>query len=353
LFGRRTRWVVGLVLVAALAIPVARAAVKQVNGFSARPATASIADTRNRLTDPSSNGRVEYWRAALDAFDEAPLKGTGAGTYQLAWWLHRTVPLTVTQAHSLYFQSLGEVGLIGLALLLAGLAPLFAMLVRRMRGSDQALGAALVACAGGWALHAGFDWDWQVPAVTFWLFALGGIALSRRPAPAGERRPLRVPVRATLGVVLVAAAGFPALVAVSQSKLDSALNAYERGDCSAAVDAARSARAAMPLRPEPRALLGYCAARGRHWAEAVGDLRAAVSRDPADWEDRYGLAVVLAADGRDPRPAAAAAQLLDPLEPAVQQAVTVFARPDPQTWKRRALEARLFVNGLDYPPLAG
>jgi hypothetical protein len=353
LSGRRARWAVAVAVAAVLAVPVVIAVVHQVNGFSARPSSSSLSDTRNRLTDPSSNGRVDYWRAALDAFGAAPIHGTGAGTYQLEWWRHRPVPATVTQAHSLYLQALGEVGLVGLALLLAGLAPMFRALVRRMRGADRAPVAALVACAGGWALHAAFDWDWQVPAVTLWLFAVGGIALARAPRPDGAGRSLGVAPRAVVGVLLICAAGFPALVAVSQSKLDDALNAYDRGDCPAAADAARTARAAMAPRAEPRAVLGWCAARSGHWAEAEADLRAAVSRDPQDWEDRYDLAVVLAAEGRDPRPDAAAAARLDPLEPAVRQAVAAFAAPDPATWKRRALEARLFVDGLDYPPLAG
>lgn len=350
---RRTRWILALVCAAVVAVPVIRAVAHQVDGFSARPSAAALADTRERLSDPSSNGRVEYWRAALDGFRESPLNGTGAGTYQLDWWRYREVAQTVTEAHSLYLQALGETGIVGLVLVAAALVPLLVALVSRLGGPQRPLVAALVACAAGWLIHAALDWDWQLGAVTLWLFALGGIALARSPDATPTRPPLRLAARAALGAGLIVAAGVPALAAVSQSKLDSGLNAYDRGDCFAAVDAARTARAALPPRAEPRMLLGWCATRGGHAAEAIGDLRAAVARASADWETHYDLAVVLAANGRDPRAEAAAARRLNPLEPAVQQLVGSFSGSDPRTWKRPALGASLFMNGLPYPPLGG
>jgi hypothetical protein len=351
LASRRTRWVLALALAAVIALPVARAVVHQVSGFSARPSAAALADTRNRLSDPSSNGRVQYWRAAFDGFRRAPIKGTGAGTYQFDWWRYRSVPQTVTEAHSLYLQALGETGIIGLILILAALLPLLAGLVTRLRGPQRPIVGGLVACLAGWLIHAGLDWDWQMAAVTLWLFAVAGLALARPAAPP-RRNPLGVVARAALGMLLIAAASVPALAAVSQDKLDTALDAWDRGDCSAAVDAARVARAALPPRAEPRMVLGWCASRGGHAAEAIGDLRAAVARSGADWETHYSLALVLAANGRDPRAQIADARRLDPLEPAVEQLASAFGS-DPRTWKRPALGASLFLNGLSYPPLGG
>src|SRR3954452_23104571 len=46
-------------------------------------------DLRARLVDPSSNGRTDHWRAAFDAFSAHPIRGTGAGTYEFTWDLHR------------------------------------------------------------------------------------------------------------------------------------------------------------------------------------------------------------------------------------------------------------------------
>ena len=41
--------------------------------------------TRQRLTDPSNNGRLANWKVALREFRGSALHGDGAGTYALAW----------------------------------------------------------------------------------------------------------------------------------------------------------------------------------------------------------------------------------------------------------------------------
>jgi hypothetical protein len=251
----------------------------------------------------------------------------------------------------LYLQALGETGIVGFVLLLAGLVAMLVALVRRLGGPQRPFVAALVACAAGWLIPAGLDWDWQVAAVTLWLFSVGGIAVARAAEEAPARRPIGLVARAAIGVVLIATAGVPALVAISQSEVDSALDAYASSDCAAAADAARSARAALPPRAEPRMTLGWCASRRGHARQAIADLRSAVDRADGDWETHYGLAIVLAADGQDPRAEVAAAARLNPREPTIQQAASAFAAT--RAWKRPALRASLFVNGLPYPPLGG
>ena len=54
----------------------------QYDAFVHAKPVSSAADLRVRLTDPSSNGRIEHWRVAMDAFDAQPLHGSGAGTYE-------------------------------------------------------------------------------------------------------------------------------------------------------------------------------------------------------------------------------------------------------------------------------
>lgn len=74
----------------------------------------------------------------------------------------------------------------------------------RLGGPDRTLYAALFAAGLAWALHAGVDWDWQMPAVTLWVFALGGAALAA-PARAPRIRfspPLAL--RAAIGAALTA-----------------------------------------------------------------------------------------------------------------------------------------------------
>src|SRR5207248_3711639 len=73
---------------------------------------------RNRLTDPSNNGRLDNWTVAWRQFKSAPVVGHGAGTYQDAWARYRPNDHQVLDAHSLYLETLDELGVVGLVLLL-------------------------------------------------------------------------------------------------------------------------------------------------------------------------------------------------------------------------------------------
>ena len=304
-------------------------------------------DLRDRLTDPGNNGRLDQWRVTLDAFRDQPLRGVGAGTYALEWDRRRPQPYQVEDAHSLYAEMLGELGIVGL--LLAGAAVLLVLggFLARARGEERVVGGALFGAGLAWALHAGIDWDWEMPAVTFWLFAAGGLALAAPPAaqgdapaaraPAGRRRPSgRLLV--ALGCLLLAV--LPATVYLSEGPLREAARAFARGDCASAVDRSLDSISALGIRPEPFILLGYCDVRLGQRELAVRALRNAVRRDPGNWEGHYGLALVRAAAGRDPRPQLRAARRLNPLEPLVEETRRLLG-DDPRAWERRAQRARL------------
>jgi tetratricopeptide (TPR) repeat protein len=257
----------------------------------------------------------------------------------------------VVHAHSLYLEALSDLGVVGLVLVLASLAAPLAGLARRIEGPDRVAAGALLAAALAWTAHAALDWDWQVPAVTAWLFAAGGAALAR---PAPERgRSLPLLARGGLGAALLVLAAGPALIAVSERQTGKALAAYDAGDCVRAAAAARTANRALALRAEPSAVLGLCATRDGRYGTAIADMRTAHARDPESWEYWYGLAILRAAAGGDPRPDLAAALRLDPREPALQAAAVSFSAADPLTWKRGAASAPLSIDGLDYPPLGG
>ena len=87
--------------------------------------------------------------------------------------------------HSLYLETLSELGLVGgllLVLTLGGI--LVGAGGMRAGGHGRALWSALFIAGCVWALHAAQDWVWELPAVTAWLFAAGGIALARPPGRA-------------------------------------------------------------------------------------------------------------------------------------------------------------------------
>ena len=70
-------------------------------------------------------------------------------------------------------------------------------------------------------------------------------------------------------------------------------------------------------------------------------IRSALDRDPNSWQLQYGLALVTAADGKNPRPAARRAHRLNPRSGMIQDALEAFRTNDPRKWRRRALRARL------------
>jgi O-antigen ligase len=123
--------------------------------------------------------RFKYWKVGLEnGFAEHPVEGTGAGGFGVIWLQHRDVRERVKVAHSLYVETLAELGIVGfafLALFFAGVA--MAAARARVPGAT----AAFVV----FAVHAAIDWDWEMPALTLVAIALAGlIVASAEEAPA-------------------------------------------------------------------------------------------------------------------------------------------------------------------------
>jgi O-antigen ligase len=134
--------------------------------------------------------RGEYWRIALGSFADHPVAGVGTGGFHVELWRERDDDQFAYDAHSLYLETLAELGLVGALLLLAFGFSLAGGLARRARAAP---GDPLLAAAGGvlaaYAVHAGLDWDWEVPAVTLVALLLAAAAIQRpeTPGPSGPR----------------------------------------------------------------------------------------------------------------------------------------------------------------------
>ena len=336
-----------LALVAVAAVLVAAGAPayaeRQYDGFVQGRQLKDRDDLRARLTNPANNGRLDHWNVALDAYRADRIKGAGAGTYQLLWARDRPYRFTVVDGHSLYIEVLGELGLVGFLALVAALLTLLGGLARRALRHDgrRPLYAAVLAVTVAWAVHAGVDWDWEMPAVTLWVLCLAALGTGARR---GKRRlavDLRGTARVAIALGVLALAVTPLLLMRSQAELNTSRHAFERGDCAASVDSALNSISALPVRSEPWELLGYCDMRLGKGALAVRALREAVARDPDSWEPHYGLALVLAASGRDPRAEARRARALNPDEPRTRAAENVFTGSSRRQWRRFALTAPL------------
>jgi O-antigen ligase len=279
-------------------------------------------DLRSRLTDLNNNGRLAHWRVALDAAHEHPWRGVGAGTFRLLWEQGRPKPpIKVVDGHSLYYETRGELGWIGVLLLAIALAIPIVAAATRLGGSARHVYAAFIAAAIALLIHANVDWDWEMPALFIWFFGASGVVLASR---ADSARSLPAPRRLTrlvAGLACLLLALTPVTVALSQLRLNRSVEAFQRGDCATATDAALGSLDVLSVQAEAFEVLGWCDARAGRPGLAVDAMRAARLRDPHNWQYAYGLSITQALAGEDPRSAAQLALRLNPLEPLARKLV--------------------------------
>lgn len=159
-----------------------------------RPGGTPSSERGSARLDTAQGTRSDLWDVALDAFGDNPLAGEGAGSYQVRFFRSREVDENVQNAHSLQFETLGELGIVGAGFLLAFLGAIVAALVRSRRrrlALPSTQTAAVGAAVAVWLVHASVDWDWQMPVVTgtalvaaATLFPTGRRIRRRRRAPA-------------------------------------------------------------------------------------------------------------------------------------------------------------------------
>jgi hypothetical protein len=167
----------GLIVLGLACLGLALAIVLGAKESSKLPSGTSAA----RYTTLSSD-RYEYWRVALDDFRAEPLRGVGAGGWQVDWLRLRRNGGFARDAHSLELQTLAELGLVGLALLLLFLGGLV-VAARRANARAPALAAGPVAALVVYLAHSPLDWDWQLPALTLVAVVLAGLVLALSDEP--------------------------------------------------------------------------------------------------------------------------------------------------------------------------
>ncbi|TML65650.1 MAG: hypothetical protein E6G14_16150 [Actinobacteria bacterium] len=172
------------------------------DSFSA-PAPAIPTNLNKRLFVLSGGQRVPQWKVAWHDVKAHPWLGSGAGSYHAYWLQRRPIAAPVLDAHSLYLETLAEMGPVGLALVVGALLmPIIAAVRTRHR--------SLVAPAFGtycaYLLHAGVDWDWEMLAVTA-VAVLVGAALLGVARP-DDARPLSITARGALVIACAGASAF-------------------------------------------------------------------------------------------------------------------------------------------------
>lgn len=271
-----------------------------------------------QILDFSGSGRYDQWNAAIDASETDSLKGIGPGTFALWWEREGYYEAFVRDAHSLYLETLGELGIIGLLLVVALVAGILSIgAVRAWRAPPElriGIAAATAGCVA-FAAAALVDWVWELGVLPVTFFALAAVAVAGGASVdrgrAAVRRPpwwrrhggrVAVSVLAVCGIAVIAQPLWGAL------ELERSYDAGGRRDFEAALEHARNASDVQPYAATPylqqALLLAY---------EPPGDLRAAADaaraateREETNWFTWYVLAKIEETRGRDS--AAAAAQ---------------------------------------------
>ena len=282
-------------------------------------------DSISRFGTASGNGRYDYWKVAVKASGSNLVGGSGPGTFQLLWLPRAPYESYVENAHSLYVETLAEVGVIGIALL-AGffLVVLGAAVSVVIRSSYEARAyvAGLTAAMVAFLISAGFDWIWQVPVLpaAFLLLAAAVLApRSRSPAPRSPLGSVAVRAGMIVGAVLCLAAIAVPLADASAVRQSQA--AVRTGDQVRALADARTAARLEPSAAAPQLQLALVLELQRNVRGALIAARSATGDEPDNWSAWLVLSR-LDAEARRPMASLVAyrrARALNPKSPLFKQ----------------------------------
>jgi O-Antigen ligase len=278
-----------------------------------------------RLISASGQNRYEYWRSTVDQNATEPLIGTGSGTFEYWWNRDRESADAVRDAHSLYMQTLGELGIVGLLLLAAFLLTVLvggALALFRAEADRRSLLAAALAGGVAFCVSAAVDWTWQMPVIPVALLMLAAVLLtppgSGRQGEAGR---FGIPLRVGFAVIAVAAIVAISIPLAATSLVRESEADTRAGDPIGALEAARSAENVQPGAAAPRLQQALV-------LEEIGDLDAAAEaaaeateRESTNWRTWLVLSRIEARRGN----AAAAVQAfrrtraLNPLSPLFER----------------------------------
>jgi O-Antigen ligase/Tetratricopeptide repeat len=283
-------------LLALVVAVVALHPVRRFETFKRIPTSSSTGGdfVRSHLLSGNGSGRWQFWSAAVDEFRSAPLAGQGAASYEPWWAQHATFTHFIRNAHSLYLETLAELGVIGLILIGGAFVAGGVIAVRRLIRAgprERPTIAALTAVFAAFALAAAIDWVWQITAIA--AVAIVALALVvgsevERPKPVtvvrerGERS-----LRFALGAaalacawVVICAQAIPWLASI---KLSASQAAVRSGDGDDAFNDAADAKRIQPWAASPYLQLALVEEASGHLAAARSWIGEAIERDRENW----------------------------------------------------------------------
>lgn len=265
------------------------------NATHGGPATGTTLGAR--LGSASGEGRYQYWQVAVKTAGGHPFTGAGPGTFQLLWLPRAPFDSHVINAHSLYVETLAEVGIIGLALLGCFLLVAIGAAVRQVVSTEyeaRAQAAGTAAALLAFCTSAIVDWDWQLPVVPVAFLLLAAAVL----APAAQRvrvrlaaeeesslSPIRYPLLAR-GAFVLAGLGSVAAIAVPLATTNSvrqSQSAVNSGRVAAALGDARSGARLESGAASPQLQLALVLELRRNYDAAIAAAHNATQDEPQNW----------------------------------------------------------------------
>lgn len=251
--------------------------------------------TDARLLRGGGGGRYQFWSAAVDQFQANPVFGGGAGAYESWWAANPRFPYFVRNAHSLWLETLGELGVVGFVLLLGAFGYGLVTALGRLgglKGPERVTLAALSGALLAWAFAAAIDWMWEMTVVTgVAVICLGLLSRTGNQARSSEEAPAR-PRRGSrsfgVGVAVIAAAWLvicaQASPLLSELRMTDSRAAEARGDFDSALQAARGARTLQPWASAPYRRMALVEEERGRLGPAREYIAQAIEREPRNFE---------------------------------------------------------------------
>lgn len=276
-----------------------------------------------RLASSGGNGRWQYWGSAEEAFETSPVEGIGPGMFEFWWNEHRKSPGVIRDAHSLFVENLGELGIVGVALI----ASFFLLVIitgarraLRAAGEQRAALAALTGASLAFTAGAAVDWLWELAVLPVAFMFIAAAILGTRDddedrerdeqplseeddedeevRPTGRRAALRQPVLRGAGAIVAIAVAIAVFIpATAAQDLADSRNAFDAGNLDAALEDARSAAESVPFAGAPRYQEAIVFEENEEFARAATAAREATAREPTNWQAFYLLSRIQAERG--------------------------------------------------------
>lgn len=270
----------------------------------------------NRFSGSLGSNRYDFYRVALNQFEEHPLMGVGQDNFVNEYLVQRRSGEAPRHPHSLVLRMLSQGGIVGSSLFFGAIALLTAAAWRARRRLRAAPDQSVLVAGGFggfvlWLVHASGDWLWAFPALC--ILALGLLGVAARIEPTTRFVPLssappadsgasgrfgRVASRSALGVAVLIAAVSLTCAGIA-ARYTSAAYESSGNDLGTAIDRLDRAADLNPLSAEPLLAKGVLAQRGGQPTLAIEALREAVEREPGNWFIHLELGLASALQGRD------------------------------------------------------